>query len=93
MGLDTKTYWLTDRQSQCDFDFESRTVKYGLETHGTQIREWMRGRGPAVIVNDRSILSSERMLYEDYNHRCSFDESQGARRQDELISAKPPVVK
>jgi hypothetical protein len=21
MGLDTKTYWLTDRQSQCDFDF------------------------------------------------------------------------
>jgi hypothetical protein len=22
MGLDTKTYWLTDRQSQCDFDLE-----------------------------------------------------------------------
>jgi hypothetical protein len=21
MGLDIKTYWLTDRQSQCDFDF------------------------------------------------------------------------
>jgi hypothetical protein len=21
MGLNTKTYWLTDRQSQCDFDF------------------------------------------------------------------------
>jgi hypothetical protein len=21
-GLDTKTYWLTDRQSQCDFDFD-----------------------------------------------------------------------
>jgi hypothetical protein len=21
MGLHTKTYWLTDRQSQCDFDF------------------------------------------------------------------------
>jgi hypothetical protein len=20
--LDTKTYWLTDRQSQCDFDFD-----------------------------------------------------------------------
>jgi hypothetical protein len=20
IGLDTKTYWLTDRQSQCDFD-------------------------------------------------------------------------
>jgi hypothetical protein len=22
MGLDTKTYWLTDRQSQCNFDFD-----------------------------------------------------------------------
>jgi hypothetical protein len=22
MGLDTKTYWLTERQSQCDFDFD-----------------------------------------------------------------------
>jgi hypothetical protein len=22
MGLDAKTYWLTDRQSQCNFDFD-----------------------------------------------------------------------
>jgi hypothetical protein len=22
MGLDIKTYWLTDRQAQCDFDFD-----------------------------------------------------------------------
>jgi hypothetical protein len=22
MGLDTKIYWLIDRQSQCDFDFD-----------------------------------------------------------------------
>jgi hypothetical protein len=22
MGLDTKIYWLSDRQSQCDFDFD-----------------------------------------------------------------------
>jgi hypothetical protein len=22
MGLDTKTYWLIERQSQCDFDFK-----------------------------------------------------------------------
>jgi hypothetical protein len=30
MGLDTKTYWLTDRQSQCDFesdfDFDNEKV-------------------------------------------------------------------
>jgi hypothetical protein len=29
MGLDTKTYWLTDRQSQCDFDFDFE--KSGVE--------------------------------------------------------------
>jgi hypothetical protein len=22
LGLDTKTYWLANRQSQCDFDFQ-----------------------------------------------------------------------
>jgi hypothetical protein len=25
MGLDTKTYRLTDRHSQCDFDFDNQT--------------------------------------------------------------------
>jgi hypothetical protein len=26
MGLDTKTYWLTDRQSQRNFDFDSSVI-------------------------------------------------------------------
>jgi hypothetical protein len=30
MGLDTKTYWLTDRQSQCDFDFDKSSVSTGF---------------------------------------------------------------
>jgi hypothetical protein len=29
MGLDTKTYWLTDRQSECDFDFDRRGCYVG----------------------------------------------------------------
>jgi hypothetical protein len=33
----------------------------------------MRWRGPAAIVNDRPILSSERILYKDYDCRCSFE--------------------
>jgi hypothetical protein len=34
MGLDTKTYWLTDRQSQCDFDsdFDFAWSLMGLDT-------------------------------------------------------------
>jgi hypothetical protein len=30
MGLDTKTYGLTDRQSQCDFDFDLNIESYRL---------------------------------------------------------------
>jgi hypothetical protein len=33
----------------------------------------MHWREPAAIVNDRPILSSERMLYKDYDHRCSIE--------------------
>jgi hypothetical protein len=31
MGLDTKTYWLTDRQSHCDFDFDFRLVQSAVQ--------------------------------------------------------------
>jgi hypothetical protein len=43
--------------------------------------------------------SRQRGFYNDYDHRSSIEkqisgrESQGARRQDELIGGKPPVVK
>jgi hypothetical protein len=93
MRLDTKTYWLTDRQSQCDFDFwedvrvgstdirveagsntstvaqrvvrgdkkgSLKSVKYGRESQGARTREWLRWLGPAAIVTDRPVLSSER---------------------------------
>jgi hypothetical protein len=55
---------------------------------------------PAEILNDRPILSSERMLHKDYDRKCSVEkkkttghESQGACRQNKLIGGKPPVVK
>jgi hypothetical protein len=32
MGLDTETYWLTDHQSQCDFDFELGQLVYKEKT-------------------------------------------------------------
>jgi hypothetical protein len=38
---------------------EFETVKYEHEPHGTRTREWLRWRGPAAIVNDRLVLSSE----------------------------------
>jgi hypothetical protein len=33
----------------------------------------MRSQGPADIVNDRPILSSDRVLYKDYDRRCSIE--------------------
>jgi hypothetical protein len=39
---------------------ESETVKCGHESHGTRTRKRLRRGGPAAIVNDRSVLSSER---------------------------------
>jgi hypothetical protein len=52
---------------------ESETVKYGRESYGTRTREWLRWRVPTAIVNDRPILSSERMLYKDYDRRSSIE--------------------
>jgi hypothetical protein len=54
---------------------ESETIKYGRESHWTLTRERIRWRGPAAIVNDRPILSSERMFYKDNDRRCSVEEN------------------
>jgi hypothetical protein len=61
--------WGGDRKGS----LESERVKYGRESHRTLTREWMPRRGPAAIVNDRPILSSERLLYTDYDSRCSIE--------------------
>jgi hypothetical protein len=41
MGLDTKTYWLTDRQSQCDFDFDFWLSKKRPE-YNSKLEEYRR---------------------------------------------------
>jgi hypothetical protein len=68
---------------------ESGTVKYGRQSHGTRIRwiRWLRWRGPVALLNDRPILSSERMLHKDYDRKCSIEKKNGrgsqvASRQD-----------
>jgi hypothetical protein len=37
-------------------NFKSETVKYGRESHGTRIGEWIRWRGPVAVANDRYSL-------------------------------------
>jgi hypothetical protein len=56
MGLDTKTYWLTDRQSQCDCDFDLfETVELEVPAcqdarMGIELRNWGFG-----IIKCRSV--------------------------------------
>jgi hypothetical protein len=39
MGLDTKTYWLTDRQSQCNFDFDFNRSRQEDGVQGNSVVE------------------------------------------------------
>jgi hypothetical protein len=53
---------------------------------------------PAVNVSDRSILSSERILCQYYDRKCSVEKNSGRKpqrsfRQQELIGGKPHVTK
>jgi hypothetical protein len=73
---------------------ESERVKCGHESHRTLTWGWQRWRGPAAIINDRSILSSERMLHKDYKRRCSVEnkiigrESQGIVAKSNWLAVK-----
>jgi hypothetical protein len=61
MGSNTSTVALQviGRDKKRSLKYE--TVKYGRKSHGTQAQKWLHWWGPAAIVNDRSVLSSERM--------------------------------
>jgi hypothetical protein len=41
-------------------NLEPEKIEYGHESHGTRTRELLHWLGPAAIVNDRLVLSSER---------------------------------
>jgi hypothetical protein len=44
---------------------KSERVNYGHESQGTRSRERLRWRRPAAIVNDRPVLSSERVPHKN----------------------------
>jgi hypothetical protein len=80
---------------------ESETVKYGHESRRTRTQEWVCWWGPAATVNDKPILSSERMLHKDYNRKCSvgklnywswFSKGLSPRRTDWRPTASRKVI-
>jgi hypothetical protein len=61
MGLDTKTYWLTDRQSQCDFNFDLGIIFIVC----ILLREYNN-------INLR-VQPSAQQMFIDLNHTTCFD--------------------
>jgi hypothetical protein len=55
-NLNFNNPWMVDGDSRI------RTIKYGLESRGTQTRAGLRWRGKAVRVYYRPVPSSERAL-------------------------------
>jgi hypothetical protein len=62
-GSSTSTVALRVVEGDKKGSLKTETVKHGREFHGTRTREWLRWRGPAAILNDRPVLSSERAPY------------------------------
>jgi hypothetical protein len=62
MGLDTKTYWLTDRQSQCDFDFD---LSYSCAKLGRgQFGNPEKGERPSLQPATRQrLVKTKKTLY------------------------------
>jgi hypothetical protein len=59
MGLDTKTYWLTDRQSQCDFDFIRSQSAWEHKRIG-RIENWVK-RSQRGQIKDDGLVRSHRL--------------------------------
>jgi hypothetical protein len=55
MGLDTKTYWLTDRQSQCDFDFDVREIRR-KKRRSRQFSVWTGILSWFVTVEEKTLV-------------------------------------
>jgi hypothetical protein len=72
-GLDTKTYWLTDRQSQCDFDFDLREWCLSPSWSGTYSVEPNRWSYMHVrIYKSLHPTCVEIQVREIVNSRCCF---------------------
>jgi hypothetical protein len=74
MGLDTETYWLTDSQSQCDFDFEQQREENGYTA--AQGVENSDKRIPVVQRTRERELALEIWIEEDFiviwsDHSCA----------------------
>jgi hypothetical protein len=63
-GLDTKTYWLTDRQSQCDFDFDYTTEHYTAQIN---LEQFIIIKGRTIYVEAGKSKASQQSVHTVHN--------------------------
>jgi hypothetical protein len=75
MMLDTKTYWLTDRQSQCNFDFDLTWLRLVESPEGFSSRDYKDENGAwNVTMNWVQIRTGEYKVIEDeITRRLHYD--------------------
>jgi hypothetical protein len=60
-GLDTKTYWLTGRQSQCDFEFDfdyEWVLKQQLEKYELVLRQSLASKNVNTEAEEATALEA-----------------------------------
>jgi hypothetical protein len=82
MGLDTKAYWLTDRQSQCDFDFELRVCwtepavttdpSYRHRERTTLTNSQLSDNKKNLVLGPRWVLDNKTDLRTDHRLKYKF---------------------
>jgi hypothetical protein len=87
MGLDAKTYWLIDRQSQCDFDFDR--VHSHVETGSSTSTVTLR----VVRGDEKESLESEAVKYGRESQGIGTREWLRWRSPAEIVNDKRSLVR
>jgi hypothetical protein len=88
MGLDAKTYWLTDRQSQCDFDFARDRLETRVEAGSNTSTVTLR----VVRGDEKGSLESETIKYGRESQGTGTREWLRWRGPAEILNDRPVLL-
>jgi hypothetical protein len=85
--------WIRGPGPPGSWSLKSDIVKFGHESRWTRTWEWLGLRGPAAIVHDRPILSSERMLHKEYDRKGPVEKNLWSWASSVLLRRKRSIIK
>jgi hypothetical protein len=87
-GLDTKTDWLTDRQSKCDSDLDSDLdvgTSLAYDTSKQTLLYWRHNPAPLETAVISIVITHQSLPPTRPVHRCSA----GQQEESQLVAAQP----